>query len=139
MHLDLIAYRPGIGGYLAEFYPGPHYEARPWSERSVYMDGDAFEALHYIVDRFHLFGPVTLAGVRLDRFIGELEEAAQKIAATASAKDIWPYTRSFGYTQFNSVKDWEEGRQAFAAMLRDLAQWMRRVREAKQPVTILGL
>lgn len=139
MHLDLIPYKPGIKGYLAQFYPGPHYEARPWSEQSVYMDGDAFEALHYIVDRFHLYGPVTLAGARLDRFITELEEAAVRIAAAQSPKDIWPYTRSFGYTQFNSIADWEAGRDAFSGMLRELAQWMRRAREARQPVTILGL
>jgi len=139
MRLDLIPYKPGIGGYLAQFYPGPHYEARPWSELSVYMDGDAFEALHYVVDRFHLYGPVTLAGARLDRFITELEEAAGRIAQAESAKDIWPFTRSMGYTQFNSIKDWGSGRQEFSRSLRDLAKWMREVKERKQPVTILGL
>lgn len=139
MRLDLIPYRPGIGGYLAQFYPGPHYDARPWSEQSVYMDGDAFEALHYIVDRFHLSGPITLAGARLDRFIRELDEAAGRIAASESPKDIWPVTRSFGYTQFNSVKDWSVGRREFSTTLRELAAWMRSVKEQKQPVTILGL
>ncbi|WP_340119708.1 hypothetical protein [Pelagibius sp. 7325] len=139
MQLDLIPYKPGIHGYLAEFFPGPHYDARHWSEKSVYMDGDAFEALHYIVDRFHLFGPVTLSGARLDRFIRELEEAAERIAATESPKDIWPYTSSFGYTQFNSIRDWQAGRESFSTMLRQLAQWMREVKERKQPVTILGI
>lgn len=139
MRLDLIRYQPGIRGYLAEFYPGPHYDARHWSDKSVYMDGDAFEALHYIVDRFHLYGPVSLSGARLDRFITELEEAAERIAATESPKDIWPYTKSFGYTQFNSVKDWRAGRESFSAMLRELAAWMREVKASKQPVTILGL
>ena len=139
MRLDLIPYRPGIGGYLAQFYPGPHYSARPWSEQSVYMDGDAFEALHYIVDRFHLYGPVTLSGARLDRFIGELEEAAERIGLSESPRDIWPFTSSFGYTQFNSVKDWQLGRREFSTTLRELAAWMRGVKAQKQPVTILGL
>jgi hypothetical protein len=139
MRLELIPYKPGIGGYLAQFYPGPHYEARPWSELSVYMDGDAFEALHYVVDRFHLYGPVTLAGARLDRFISELDEVAGRIAQTESAKDIWPFTRSMGYTQFNSITDWQAGRDEFSTALRALAAWMREVKERKQPVTILGL
>src|SRR3546814_5857974 len=49
VRFELIPYASGIvGGYLAEFHAGPP-AACHWSEHSLYMDGDVFEALVFLV------------------------------------------------------------------------------------------
>lgn len=136
MQLGLIPYRPGIGGYLAEFYPGPEQGAR-WSEDSVFMDGDVFEALVLLVGAFSVKQRVTtVTGDAIGRLAEDLEEAARQISHADSPKAIWPYTASYGYTQFNSLRDWPAERQAFTGMLRQLSAWVRTAGEAGKAVTI---
>lgn len=136
MRFELIPHHPGIGGYLAEFHPGPDSAAR-WSADSVFMDGDVFEALVFNVGAFTLKRPaVTVEGEAIDRLAEELEEVARQVSHADSPKAIWPYSAGFGYTQFNSVRDWPDARPAFTGMLRDLCAWMRRARASDLPVTI---
>ncbi|GAB4224213.1 MAG: hypothetical protein Tsb0032_28310 [Kiloniellaceae bacterium] len=124
MDFALIPYRPGIRGYLAEFYPGADEGVR-WSERSVFMDGDVFEALVFLVDAFTVKRPVTtVSGDAVERLADDLEEAARQVSHADSPKAIWPYTAGYGYTQFNSVRDWPAERQRFTALLRDLRAWV---------------
>jgi hypothetical protein len=143
MKFGLIPYRADMAAhgkniYLAEFHPGPEAAAR-WSDASLYMDGDVFEALVFIVDAFTLKRPVTLEGNELGRLVEDLEDAARRISHADSPKAIWPYSAGFGYTQFNSVRDWPSERQAFTTMLRDLGAWVRAVGADGKPVTIRGM
>jgi hypothetical protein len=103
------------------------------------MDGDVFEALVFIVDAFTLKRPVTLEGNELGRLVEDLEDAARRISHADSPKAIWPYSAGFGYTQFNSVRDWPSERQAFTAMLRELGAWVRAAGAAGRPVTIRSM
>ena len=136
MRFDLIPYAPGIvGGYLAEFHPGPPTGCH-WSERSLYMDGDVFEALVFLVGPFTLKAPVTLKGEAIGRLADELDDVARQVSHADSPKAIWPYSASYGYTQFNSVRDWPAERQAFTAMLRQLRDWVRAAGEDGKAVTI---
>ncbi len=139
MQLELIPYSPGIGGWYAEFYPGPYLLGRCWSEKSAYMDGDAFEAVCFLVGHFNLYGPETLSGSRLQRCIDDLKEGARKVSRTESPKEIWDYSPNYGYCQFLEIDDWRAGRRHFSQMLRDLEVWMRGVQAQNQPVTCLGL
>ena len=139
MRFDLIPYGPGIvGGYLAEFHPGPPADCH-WSERSIYMDGDVFEALVFLVRPLTLKAPVTLKGEAIGRLADELEAAARQISHADSPKAIWPYSASYGYTQFNGVHDWPSERQAFTRMLRDLGTWARKAQAGGQPVSIRSM
>jgi hypothetical protein len=139
MRFDLIPYAPGIvGGYLAEFHPGPP-AACHWSADSLYMDGDVFEALVFLVGPFTLKHPVTLEGPALGRLADELEDIARQVSHADSPKAIWPYSSSYGYTQFNSVRDWTSERQAFTKMLRDLGTWARRAQDEGRPVSIRSM
>lgn len=136
MEFGLIPYRPGIRGYLAEFYPGPD-EGERWSEQSVYMDGDVFEALVFLVGAFTVKQPVvTLAGDAVAHLADDLQEAARQVSHADSPKAIWPYSASYGYTQFNSVRDWPAERQTFTAMLRELSGWVQTAGADGRPVTI---
>jgi len=135
MDFRLISHAPGLKGYLAEFSPGPD-EGRRWGERSVYMDGDVFEALVMLVGPFSMKRPVTVEVDGLAKLIDELEHAAKQISHADTPKAIWPYTHSYGYTQFNSVRDWPAERQAFTRLLRDLGAWLVERRDEGSPVTI---
>ena len=141
MRFDLIPYAPGIvGGYLAEFHPGPPAGCH-WSDRSVYMDGDVFEALVFLVGPFTLKvkTPVTLEGAAVARLADELDDVARQVSHADSPKAIWPYSASYGYTQFNSVREWASERQAFTRMLRDLGAWTRQAGDGGQPVSIRSM
>ncbi|MGF1629403.1 MAG: hypothetical protein ACFCUT_08035 [Kiloniellaceae bacterium] len=141
MRFDLIPYTPGIvGGYLAEFHPGPP-AACHWSERSLYMDGDVFEALVFLVGPFTLKvkTPVILEGAAVERLADELDDIARQVSHAESPKAIWPYSASYGYTQFNSVRDWPCERQAFTRMLRELGAWTRKAQDGGQPVSIRSM
>lgn len=136
MQFGLIPYRPGIGGYLAEFYPGPE-DGHRWSEQSVYMDGDVFEALVFLVGAFSVKQRITtVEGEALGRLSEELEDAARQVSHADSPKAIWPYSASYGYTQFNSVRDWPAERQVFTGMLRQLGAWVKATGDGGNPVTI---
>ena len=136
MQFGLIPYREGIGGYLAEFYPGADPGTR-WSEKSVYLDGDVFEALVMLVGAFSVKQRVTtVSGDAIGRLAEDLEAAARQVSHADSPKAIWPYSASYGYTQFNAVRDWPAERQAFTAMLRQLRDWVRAAGEDGQAVTI---
>lgn len=136
MQFALIPYRPGIGGYLAEFHPGPP-SGCTWSEDSVYMDGDVFEALVFLVGAFSVKQRFTLVeGDALGRLSDDLQDAARRVSHADSPKAIWPYSAGYGYTQFNSVKDWPAERQAFTAMLRDLGAWVEATAADGKPITI---
>lgn len=136
MRFELIPHRPGIGGYLAEFHPGPD-PGRRWCEASLFMDGDVFEALVFNVGAFTLKQPVVVVeGDALGRLADDLEDVARQVSHADTPKAIWPYSAGYGYTQFNSVRDWPEERQAFTRMLRDLGAWAREARQRNQPVTI---
>ncbi len=135
MDFQLIRFSPGLRGYLAEFRPGPD-DGRRWGADSVYMDGDVFEALVFIVGPFSMKRPVTVAGEALDRLADELEHAARQVSHADTPKAIWPYSAGYGYTQFNSVRDWPAERKAFTTLLRDLGAWVRAVGEAGKPLTI---
>jgi len=136
MRFELIPYTTGIGGYLAEFHPGPD-SGRRWSEDSIYMDGDVFEALVFNIGAFTLKQRVVaVEGEAMGRLADELEEVARQVSHADSPKEIWPYSAGYGYTQFNSVRDWPAERQAFTAMLRDLGTWVEAVRDQDKPVTI---
>jgi hypothetical protein len=136
MRFELISHHPGIGGYIAEFHPGPDSAGR-WSGESVFMDGDVFEALVFNVGAFTLKRPaVTVEGDAIERLAEELDEVARQVSHADSPKSIWPYSASYGYTQFNSVRDWPGDRQAFTLMLRDLGAWLRKARNRGLPVTI---
>ncbi|MEO3430004.1 hypothetical protein AAFN88_14165 [Pelagibius sp. CAU 1746] len=136
MQFGLIPYRPGIGGYLAEFHPGPP-EGCDWAEDSLYMDGDVFEALVLLIGAFSVKQRITVVqGDALGRLREDLQDAARQVSHADSPKAIWPYSGGYGYTQFNSVRDWPAERQAFTAMLRDLGAWVSdRIADGK-PVTI---
>lgn len=135
MNFQLIRFSPGLKGYLAEFRPGPD-GGRRWCEDSVYMDGDVFEALVFFVGPFSMKRPVTVEGAALDRLADELEHAARQASHADTPKAIWPCSAGYGYTQFNSVRDWPAERQAFTRLLRDLGAWVRAVGEADKPLTI---
>jgi len=136
MRFGLIPYSPGVGGYLAEFHPGPD-RGRRWCEDSVYMDGDVFEALVFNIGVFTLKQRVVVVEEdALGRLVDELEEVARQVSHAGSPKEIWPYSASYGYTQFNSVRDWPSERLAFTAMLRELGTWVGAVRDADKPLTI---
>jgi len=136
MRFDLIPYAPGIiGGYLAEFHPGPPAGCH-WSKHSIYMDGDVFEALVMVVGPFSMKNPVTVEGEALGRLVEELEHVARQVSHADSPKAIWPYSHSYGYTQFNSVRDWPTERQAFTTLLRDLGTWVAAAQKDGKPVTI---
>jgi hypothetical protein len=136
MQFGLIPYRPGIGGYLAEFHPGPP-SGCAWSEDSVYMDGDVFEALVFLVGAFSVKQRFTLVeGDALGRLSDDLQDAARRVSHADSPKAIWPYSAGYGYTQFNSVKDWPAERQAFTTMLRDLGAWVEARAADGKPITI---
>ncbi len=136
MQFGLIPYRPGIGGYLAEFHPGPP-SGCTWSEQSVYMDGDVFEALVFLVGAFSVKQRITVVeGDALGRLSDDLQDAARRVSHADSPKAIWPYSAGYGYTQFNSVRDWPAERQAFTAMLRDLGTWVQATAADGKPVTI---
>lgn len=136
MQFGLIPYRPGIGGYLAEFHPGPEDGCR-WSDQSVYMDGDVFEALVFLIGAFSVKQRLTtVEGEALGRLSEELEDAARRVSHADSPKAIWPYSASYGYTQFNSVRDWPAERQAFTGMLRELGAWIQAAGADGKPVTI---
>jgi hypothetical protein len=139
MRFDLIPYAPGIvGGYLAEFHPGPPAGCH-WSERSIYVDGDVFEALVFLVGPFTLKAPVSLEGAAIGRLADELEDVARQVSHADSPKAIWPYSASYGYTQFNSVRNWTSERQDFIRMLRDLGTWARQAQDDGQPVSIRSM
>lgn len=136
MQFDLIPYRPGIGGYLAEFHPGPVADCQ-WSEQSVYMDGDVFEALVFLVRAFSVKQRFTLLeGEALEHLSDDLRDAARRVSHADSPKAIWPYSASYGYTQFNAVRDWPAERQAFTKLLRDLDAWVQAAAADGKPVTI---
>jgi len=135
MQFGLIPYSPGLGGYIAEFCPGPNEGLRR-SEQSVFMDGDAFEALVFVIESFSMKGPVTVDGAALGRLTEELEETARRVSHAESPKAIWPYNASYGYTQFNSVRDWPSERQAFTKMLRDLGAWVQGLSDDGKSLTI---
>ncbi|MEQ8357737.1 MAG: hypothetical protein RH942_19540 [Kiloniellaceae bacterium] len=135
MDFHLIRYAPGLRGYLAEFRPGRDNGER-WSERSVYMDGDVFEALVFLVGPFSMKRPVTVEGEGLGNLAEELEHVARQVSHADSPKAIWPYTAGYGYTQFNSVRDWPAERQAFTVLLRDLGAWMKARDDDGEPITI---
>lgn len=139
MRFDLIPYAPGIvGGYLAEFHAGPPAGCH-WSQHSLYMDGDVFEALVFLVGPFTLKAPVTLKGEAVGRLADELEDVARQVSHADSPKAIWPYSASYGYTQFNSVRDWPSERQAFTKMLRDLGAWARKAQDGGKPLSIRSM
>ncbi|NIA67240.1 hypothetical protein HBA54_01385 [Pelagibius litoralis] len=126
------------GSYYAEFSAGDG--VRVLSEAAcVYMDGDAFEALCFVAGNFRVSSTTTIEGFAIDRLVEELNDAAQRISHSDSAKQIWPLSASYGYTQFNSIKDWEAGRRDFSVMLRELGQWLQTVRARDEPVTIRGV
>ena len=78
----------------------------------------------------------SVAGEAIGRLAEDLEEAARQISHADSPKAIWPYTASYGYTQFNSVRDWPAERQAFTGMLRELRAWVRAAGDEAKAVTI---
>ena len=135
MDYALIPHRPGLRGYLAEFHPGQDNGAR-WRAESVYIDGDVFEALVMVVGPFSMKKPVTVETEALGRLVEELEHVARQVSHADSPKAIWPYSASYGYTQFNSVRDWPSERQAFTRLLRDLAAWVAGAQKDGKPVTI---
>jgi len=135
MDYALIRHRPGLNGYLAEFYPGAD-SGRRWAAESVYMDGDLFEALVMVVGPFSMKKPVTVEGEALTRLAEELEHVARQVSHADTPKAIWPYSSSYGYTQFNSVRDWPQERQAFTALLRELGAWVAAAQQDGKPVTI---
>lgn len=135
MDYQLIRFKPGLGGYLAEFRPGPD-DGRRWCEDSVYIDGDVFEALVFIVGPFSMKRPVTVAGESLVNLTDELEHAARQVSHADTPKAIWPYSAGYGYTQFNSVRDWAAERRDLTRLLRDLGAWVEKVRADGKPVTI---
>ena len=135
MQFGLIPYSPGIGGYIAEFCPGPNNGQR-LSAQSVFMDGDAFEALVFVVESFSMKGPVTVEGAALGRLSEDLEDTARRVSHAESPKAIWPYNASYGYTQFNSVRDWPAERQDFTKMLLDLRAWVQELRDGGKALTI---
>ena len=127
-----------VGSYYAAFYPGERgAPLRP--NDTVYMDGDAFEALCFVAGNFRVTSTTTLAGFAIDRLVEELEEASRRISHSDSPKQVWPLTSSYGYTQFLSIDDWEVGRQQFCTMLQELGSWLRAARERDEPVTIRGV
>ena len=135
MNYQLIRYSPGLGGYLAEFRPGPD-DGRRWCEDSLYMDGDVFEALVFIVGPFSMKRPVTVSGEALTKLADEVEHAACQVSQAETPKAIWPYSAGYGYTQFNSVRDWAAERQDLTRLLRALGAWVDEVGEAGKPLTI---
>lgn len=135
MDFRLIRHEPGLRGYLAEFSPGPG-EGPRWGEHSVFVDGDVFEALVMLIGPFSMKRPVTVEGEALARLIEELEHVARQISHADSPKAIWPYSAGYGYTQFNSVRDWPAERRAFTRLLRDLGTWLGERRDEGSPVTI---
>ena len=135
MDFRLISFTPGLKGYLAEFAPGPD-RGRRWGEQSVFIDGDVFEALVMLIGPFSMKRPVTVSAEGLAQLAEELEHAARQISHADTPKAIWPYSDSYGYTQFNSVRDWPAERQAFTRLLRELGAWVERRRVDGDPVTI---
>ena len=135
MQFGLIPHSPGIGGNIAEFCPGPN-DGLSRSEQSVFMDGDAFEALVFVIESFSMKGPATVEGVALGRLADDLEEVARRVSHAESPKAIWPYNASYGYTQFNSLRDWPSERRAFTKMLRDLGAWVQRLSDEGKSLTI---
>jgi hypothetical protein len=101
------------------------------------MDGDVFEALVFLVGAFSVKQRFTLVeGDALGRLSDDLQDAARRVSHADSPKAIWPYSAGYGYTQFNSVKDWPAERQAFTTMLRDLGAWVEARAADGKPITI---
>jgi hypothetical protein len=78
----------------------------------------------------------TVEGETLEHLRDDLQDAARRVSHADSPKAIWPYSASYGYTQFNSVRDWPAERQAFTALLRDLDAWVQASAAGGKPVTI---
>jgi len=140
LELRLIPHAELRGTGYAQFYPGPFRWDRIWSPDSVYMEMEAFEAVHFLVGHFDLFGIETLSGSRLQRCIDDHLAAAKRVSQSESPRELWDYAPNYGYRQFLKVEaSWLTARRDFSLMLRDLAVWMRGVRARKEPVTCLGL
>ncbi|WP_422366676.1 hypothetical protein [Pelagibius sp.] len=124
------------GSYYAEFSVD---DAAAGGGGPVFMDGDAFEALCFIAGNFRVSSTTTLSGFAIDRLVEELRDAAQRISHSDSPKQVWPLSASYGYTQFNSITDWEAGRRDFSLMLRELGTWLEAARARDLSVTIRGV
>ncbi len=124
------------GSYYAEFSVGG---VAAESGGSIFMDGDAFEALCFVAGNFRVSSTTTLSGFAIDRLVEELRDAAQRISHSDSPKQVWPLSASYGYTQFNSIADWEAGRRDFSLMLRELSQWLEAARAREADVIIRGV
>src|SRR3546814_17734083 len=109
------------------------------SERSLYMDGDVFEALVFLVGPFTLKAPVTLEGAAVVHLAEELDEAARQVSHADIPKALWPYTAGYGYTQFNAVRDWPRERHAFTHMLREPVAWPLKAQDGGRPVTLRSM
>ena len=66
----------------------------------------------------------------------ELEHAPRQVSHADTPKAIWPYSAGYGYTQFNSVRDWAAERQDLTRLLRALGAWVDEVGEAGKPLSI---
>jgi hypothetical protein len=103
------------------------------------MEMEAFEAAHFLVGHFDLFGIETLSGSRLQQCIDDHLAAAKRVSQSETPAEIWGSVDYYGFSELLKQSDWRTERRKFSLMLRDLAVWMRGVHARKEPVTCLGL